>query len=316
MRAAAVGREQAERLEHLGSRVFAPLRVVPDGDDGDFRGTLRHATAGDVVVTRVRATACEVRRAPGLIGSDDQELVKVTLRGRGQVGIEQDGRRCLLGPDELVAYETVRPYVLRFTEPADLVVLGIPRTLLGPYLGQVAGRTACAVPADSGAHRLAATLLRDAADDLEGLARDNGPHLADALVSLALSAIAGPSVAPPGQELADRVLAYCLRRLSDPCLCAESVAAEHRISVRYLYKILEPRDIRLSAWIRSRRMERIRHDLSDPALGHRGASVIAADWGVLDATHLSRTLRAEYGQSAAEIRRSARVRGAGLRPRE
>ncbi|MDX3851809.1 helix-turn-helix domain-containing protein [Streptomyces sp. AK02-01A] len=314
MNAATAGREQAERLEHLGSQVFAPLSVVPDGDDRDFRGTLRHATAGDVVVTRVWATACDVMRLPTLIGSGDHELVKVTLRGRGQVGFEQDGRRCLLGPDELVAYETVRPYTLCFTEPADLVVLGIPRTLLGPHIDQVAGRTACAIPADSGAHRLAATLLRDAADDLDGLAGDNGPHLADALVSLALSALAGPSVVPPGQELADQVLTYCLRRLSDPRLSAESVAAEHRISLRYLYKILEPRGIRLSAWIRSRRMERIRHDLSDPALGHRAAAMIAADWGVLDATHLSRALRAECGQSAAEIRRTARLRGAGLRP--
>ncbi|MEU3185557.1 helix-turn-helix domain-containing protein [Streptomyces sp. NPDC006923] len=316
MKAAAAGREQAERVEHLGSQVFAPLSVVPDGEDRDFRGTLRHATAGDVVVTQVCVTPCDVRRLPTLIGSGDQELVKVTLRGHGQVGFEQDSRRCLLGPDELVVYETTRPYALRFTEPADLVVLGIPRTQFGPYIDQVAARTACAIPVGSGAHRLAVTLLREAADDLDGLAGGNGPHLADALVSLALSAIAGPSVAPPGQELADQVLAYCLRRLSDPDLSAESVAAEHRISLRYLYKILEPRGIRLSAWIRSRRMERIRHDLSDPALGHRGAAVIAAEWGVLDATHLSRALRAECGQSAAEIRRTARLRGAGLQPGE
>ncbi|MFJ9713771.1 helix-turn-helix domain-containing protein [Streptomyces sp. NPDC101234] len=74
--------------------------------------------------------------------------------------------------------------------------------------------------------------------------------------------------------------------------------------MRYLCKVLSRRDVTLVSWIRSRRPERIRRDLRGPSLADRSAATIAARWGILDAPHLSRTLRAEFGQSVAETRRS------------
>ncbi|MGP4028361.1 helix-turn-helix domain-containing protein [Actinomadura sp. 3N407] len=81
------------------------------------------------------------------------------------------------------------------------------------------------------------------------------------------------------------------------------MARAHRISVRYLHKILQPREATLSAWIRRHRLERIRRDLANPSLAAQTVSAIAARWGVLDATHVSRALKAELGQTAADIRR-------------
>lgn len=120
---------------------------------------------------------------------------------------------------------------------------------------------------------------------------------------------AGPArrTAPPApQDLADRVLTYCLARLSDPGLSVESVARAHGVSSRYLHKILQPREITLWAWVRRRRLERIREDLLDPAFASRTVSAIAARWGIADPTHLSRALKSEFGRTAAEIRRQAR----------
>jgi AraC-like DNA-binding protein len=151
-------------------------------------------------------------------------------------------------------------------------------------------------------------MLRTAAKELGALTAARSPYLADVLVSLVLTALSGETVEPPGRELTDRVMSYCLAHLSDPQLSSESVAHAHHISVRYLNRIMQPGGITVSAWIRTRRLERIRRDLADPAYAHRSAARIAADWGLLDAAHLSRSLRAEFGQSAAEIRRSRRDR--------
>jgi AraC-like DNA-binding protein len=85
----------------------------------------------------------------------------------------------------------------------------------------------------------------------------------------------------------------------------EAVARAHRISVRYLHKILQPREVTLSAWIRRQRLERIRRDLANPLLADRTVSAIAARWGVLDGTHVSRALKAEYGRTAADIRKGS-----------
>ncbi|WP_380864402.1 helix-turn-helix domain-containing protein [Streptomyces coerulescens] len=267
---------------------------------------LRSAKPGEVLVTRISGGPCTVQRTSALIGSGDQELVKVALYSRGRAGVEQDGRQCLPGPGDLVVYETTRPYELRFWDPFDIVVLGIPRTLLGPHSRPVAARTASPVPTSSGSGRLAATLLRDVASDLDACSAGGGAHLAEALVSLVLAALAEPPVAlSPADQLAERILSHCLSRLSDPGLSPESVARAHHISVRYLHKILQRRGVTPASWIRRRRLERIRRDLADPALADRSVSVVAAAWGLPDATHLSRSLRAEFGRSAAEIRKEA-----------
>ena len=52
-------------------------------------------------------------------------------------------------------------------------------------------------------------------------------------------------------------------------------------------------------------MKRIRQDLLDPRLANWTAAAIATRWGIQDPDHLSRSLRAEFGHSAAEIRASA-----------
>jgi AraC-like DNA-binding protein len=302
--------QRVERFQQLASDAFAPLRIRADetaGTNGPV-GTLCSAKPGQVLVTRIAGGPCTVLRTRSLIGSGDRELVKVALYGRGRAGVEQDGRQCLPGQGDLVVYETARPYELRFWDSFDIVVLGIPRKLLGPYATPLASRTASPVPTDGGGRRLAAALLRDVASDLDACAGSGGPHLADALVSVVLSALAEqPVSARPAEDLAERILTYCLGRLSDPRLSPESVARAHRVSVRYLHKVLQQREVTLASWIRGRRLERIRRDLADPALADRSVSVIAAGWGILDATHLSRALRAEFGQSAAEIRKSAPV---------
>ncbi|WP_279581376.1 helix-turn-helix domain-containing protein [Fodinicola feengrottensis] len=123
---------------------------------------------------------------------------------------------------------------------------------------------------------------------------------------MVISELVDVPVRRPESELADRLLAYCLTRLGDPGLTVESVAQAHRISVRYLYKLLQPRDLTLAAWIRGERLARIRHDLADPGLANRTVASIAARWGILNPAHLSRALKGEFGQTAAAIRQSSR----------
>ncbi|MFC7343842.1 helix-turn-helix domain-containing protein [Saccharopolyspora griseoalba] len=297
--------EDIEAFEASASEVFAPLRVRPLRP-GPFRSSLRAATAGDVVVTRIRCAPCQVRRPARLITSGDRELVKVTVLTSGRAEVEQDDRRCVLGPGDLVNYDTDRPYQLTFTDPYDVTVVGVPKGRLGGHADALASRTAVAVPTSRGVQRVVGGFFRTLTDLLgegtDGFAGDAGKHLTDALVSVVISELAelGPD---DGEDFGDRVLAHCLARLDDPDLTVESVARAHGVSVRYLHKLFAGRSMTLSAWIRRQRLERIRRDLADPALADRTAAAIAARWGVLDATHLSRALKSEFGLTAAEIRR-------------
>ncbi|MGW7383087.1 AraC-like ligand-binding domain-containing protein [Streptomyces sp. NPDC054794] len=150
-------RELSERFEQAASDTFAPLRIRPDKttDATGPAGMLRSARPGQVLVTRVTGGPCTVVRTQSLIRSGDQKLVKVALHGRERAGVEQDGRQFLPGPGDLLVYETTRLSEPRFWEPFDIVVLGIPRILLGPHTHPLAARTATAVPTESGGGRQA-----------------------------------------------------------------------------------------------------------------------------------------------------------------
>lgn len=297
--------EQVETFERRASAAFAPMRVRPIAP-GTFTSALRATSAGDVVISRITGTPCHVRRDPRLISSTDPALVKVALHAYGRAGVEQHGRQCLLTPGDLVNYVTDQPYDLHFWEPYETVVIGVPRKLVGAHADSLARRAAIAVSTDTGVRRAVGGFFRTLTDTLEpdGFTGSAVAHLADAVVSMVISELVDVPVRHD-DDLADRLLAYCLARLPDPALSVESVARAHGISTRHLHKIFEAREETLSSWIRRQRLTRIKRDLTDPALADRTAAAIAARWGLLSPAHLSRALKAEFGRTAAEIRSEA-----------
>lgn len=297
--------DSAEEMQAAASSVFVPLRVR-DRDGERFRATIDDASVGPVIVTRISTVPAVVSRDTRCITSTDPDLLKVSLHRGGPVTLDQDGRHCALRPGDLVAYETARPYRLTGVDRSEMVVIAIPRGMLGASADLIGRRTAVAVPCERGTRAVVAGLLSGLADDLDALPGPGGVHLADALVSLVISAFAEPPAegAEDGTEPADRILAYALANLADPGLCADTVARAHGISTRYLYKILQRRDIGFAAWVRNERLRRIRRDLADPAFTHRTVAAIAARWGMTEAGHLSRAFRAEFGQTPSEFRRT------------
>ncbi|MCU1660351.1 MAG: hypothetical protein JWR58_416 [Pseudonocardia sp.] len=304
------GPGQAEELQEMGSTAFAPLRVTPVGPR-PFRFEFNGAQASDVGLARIATTSCIVARTPGLITSADPELIKITLQTRGRSGIEQDGRQCVLTPGDLSIYTSDRPYQLAFTEPYEVIVIGVPRAHLGAHADTLQRRSAVRLPTDTGLRHVVGGFFRAMTDTLKAghtaFSGSAGRHLSDAVTSLIISELVDASTPPPHSDLTDQILAYCMTRLSDPSLNVDSVAKAHRISVRYLHKLFQARGLSLAAWIRHQRLQGIGRDLADPMLAGRTAAAISARWGVLSATHLSRALKAEFGHTAADIRRTISV---------
>ncbi|CAM5672365.1 hypothetical protein GCM10010329_42770 [Streptomyces spiroverticillatus] len=252
-----------ETLQHTVSELLVPLRVTAP-PHLPFHATVTSAGNAALHTARLRSTPHSVLRTPGLISSSDADLFKVTLHLSGTARVEQGDRQRRVRPGDLLALDTTRPYALHLPDPCDVVVLGLPRGLLGPHARALTHRSGEPIPADTGTSAL-----------------------------------------------------HTLARLRDPDLCAESVAAHHRISVLpqalnfvraggtpSLHQLFQGRDRTFTAWLRHERLTRIRRDLADPALSHRTATSIAAAWGFLDSTHLSRALRDEFGSTAAELRRT------------
>ena len=91
------------------------------------------------------------------------------------------------------------------------------------------------------------------------------------------------------------------------------IAAADHVSLRSLHQFFHDEGLTVARWIRARRLERCRRDLSDPALADRPVAAIAAAWGFSSAGDFSRAFRAAHGLPPSEYRRSARaVKGSAL----
>jgi AraC-like DNA-binding protein len=298
---------RAAELQAVASSILVPLRVTTS-TNAEFRARVDSAHVGPVAVARIRGTPHQVSREARSISSTDSELLKVTLYRSGPAYVTQDDRRYCANPGDLVVFDTGRPYELSVLDICDVVVVGLPRAMLGVNAELLSRCVATPQPCDSGTRAVIAAFLSGLADHIDDLPGMSGIHVADALASLIITAFAEatPELVEVTTDLADRIIVYALANLGDPALSVESVARRHGISVRYLHKLFRRRGLTFAAWVRRERLTRIRRDLLDPALATRTTAVIAARWGIHDPGHLSRALKKEFGLAAAEIRLTAR----------
>jgi AraC-like DNA-binding protein len=85
-------------------------------------------------------------------------------------------------------------------------------------------------------------------------------------------------------------------------LDADSIAQALNCSKRSLHKAFEAETRTLHQHIWARRLEGVRRDLEDAALGTRSITEIAFAWGFSSPEHFSRIFRARYGLSPREWR--------------
>ena len=93
--------------------------------------------------------------------------------------------------------------------------------------------------------------------------------------------------------------------LSDPELSLEQVAAADGISTRSLQKLFASANQSFSTYLRSRRLERCRLDLSSPICASLSISEICFRWGFNGSAHFSRAFKERYGVSPRAYRRAA-----------
>jgi AraC-like DNA-binding protein len=93
--------------------------------------------------------------------------------------------------------------------------------------------------------------------------------------------------------------------LPDPELTLEKVAAADGISPRSVQKLLASAGLTFTTYLRHRRLERCRLDLSSPICATLSISEICFRWGFNGSAHFSRAFKERYGVTPREHRRAA-----------
>ncbi|GAA4911632.1 helix-turn-helix domain-containing protein [Nesterenkonia rhizosphaerae] len=290
------------------AQIVAPLQIAAH-EGIPFRGHMQHADVDGVRLLHLSATAHTVTRQEGSIRETDPKLYKLSLQLSGHALLTQDGRSARLHAGDLAVYDTHRPYTLTFPEPSQTLVMVIPQSRIGLTPQQVSLVTAFTFCAGHGLARMVNPFLVELGRNIDQLCGAYAARLVHAALDLTETMLSqavqespqvrGSSTSSLSQEIREHIL----ENLHDSQMTPASIAATHFISLRYLYTLFAEDGDTVSAWIRSRRLERIRRDLTDPLLQHRPVSWIAAQWGLLDAAHFSRLFKAHYGESPGQCRR-------------
>jgi AraC-like DNA-binding protein len=263
---------------------------------------------GPLQVCSIRSTATGVERTATQARDALEPSVFLGLQASGSSIVVQDDREAVLVPGRLVIYDSTAPYTLVTEQGVNQDFFRIPHSALAIPHDLI--RQACAVSLCEGhpIAELTANYLSKLAALPTLLTAPNAEAVGHPSVELIRAVIAthlnAGALADEALQtsLPHRVLAYARAHLCDPELSAERIAAEHYISVRYLYKMLAEQDISLANWIRKNRLEACRQELSHTAAQHAPIAAVARRWGFSDMSSFSRAFRAEYDMAPREWR--------------
>ncbi|MGW7526530.1 helix-turn-helix transcriptional regulator [Streptomyces sp. NPDC054783] len=202
--------------------------------------------------------------------------------------------------------------------PLRALILHVPEAVLpmpGEVLHDVSGRPA---PTRSGPAALLASFVDGLAVHAPSAEARHTAWWGTAAVSLATAFLdsetallhggtePAPATARPVPSATDVLLhdikTYIQHHLHDPDLSLTSVAAANHISLRYLHHLFQRDGRTAGAFLRERRLEHCRADLSDPAHAGRGVCEIARRWGFRDPAVFNRTFKSAYGVTPGTYR--------------
>jgi AraC-like DNA-binding protein len=338
-----MGQTTLIRLDHLPARerfdfwweaVAQSVVSVDAASDhaADFWAEMFAIDLGLVQLSRVRSASFEARRTTRRIRHSDPGLYQLSLTYHGRSGLDQQARQSLLRPRDFVLFDTSRPFHAwsvagqtpgrpQQSASADGLIVQFPHEALALPASTVERLLSVRIPAGSGVSGLLANLLEQVIGRPERLAPTTAIRVSSAILDLVTAMLAervGPDTdADPdscGAAPVLRVQAFIEERLGDSDLTPSAVAAAHHMSLRHLQRLFERQGLSVAGWIRRRRLERARRDLSDPRCDALAVRVIGARWGFPNDAHFNRAFHAAYGMSPGVYRLRMRELGDADRP--
>ena len=200
---------------------------------------------------------------------------------------------------------------LRLATAFRLIFISAPRVALGHRLVAPLSLRVGRLSGSSGLGHVFSGLLRATADALDQLTSEQLRPVELALTEFLVANLAaeGSPAAQGGAEAAraahlHRVCQTIETLLSDPDLTLERVAVADGVAPRSLQKLFAAAGQSFSTYLRTRRLERCRLDLTSPMFASLSISEICFRWGFNGSAHFSRAFKDQYGVSPRDYRRA------------
>jgi AraC-like DNA-binding protein len=304
-------------LREVMARTWLPMECRPERGT-DYCAEFRASGLGPMQVVVMDVPPATVRRTPALIAQADPDMLKMVLVRGGCCVVSQDGRQARLLPGEFALYDTRRPYEVVCgpgrDQPVQMMTFMFPPTLLPLSRNRLRQLAAVPFPAGAGLGDVTSQFLLQLARNVDHYSPAEAARLSAAALEVLGTRLAHELDAhdwdtPEARRhaLLTTVQAFIQNNLGDPALSPGMIASAHHMSLRSLHQLFHDEGLTVAGWVRQRRLEGCRHDLSDPALAARPVAAIAARWGFPNPGDFSRAFRSRHGLPPAEYRTLARI---------
>ncbi|PWI14486.1 AraC family transcriptional regulator [Streptomyces sp. Act143] len=239
----------------------------------------------------------------------DGQFFRLGLAEKDSVATTQDGGRTVMRPGDLIFCDPGRQRSPRLPDAGGMTVFRLPRSYLQLSEADWDRLTGTKVAGDAGLGGLVSNFL----SALSAGADAHTPQVihqltrnaVDLLVVLVMELLQGsqgnvPALPQARDEMLSQVRAHIEQHLPDPGMTPQSIARANHISVRYLHKLFQGDGTTVGQWVRQRRLECCRRDLSRAPHRRITVAAVAHRWGFTSAAHFSRVFRAAYGMSPTD----------------
>jgi len=276
--------------------------------EGQFDATISATPMSALQLCRIQASPHSATRSSAGISRAESESIVFNFVLSGSLVAEQDGRVARLKVGDGALCDADRPYRLHSAEAYELASIRIPRQSVTSRVCHL-NRLSAYNFSERGelAPMVFAYLSRmvDRAPNLSGSAgirvSQNFAELLIAMVAEFTESASLPLTEYRGLALM-RVKETVERNLGSIDLTPATLAAELKLSPRYINQLLEAEGTSLSRYIWGRRLERAAEQLKDPGLRGRSVSQIAMDNGFNDLSHFSKSFRGRFDLSPRDYR--------------
>lgn len=285
-----------------------PLPPAKLAEGRDFRVSIDHCKVQDAVVENLYTDSAVGGTGGAFNHLNEHVVMKVVRRGQWHFSDLHNRHRVAVPAHQFVIRHNDPSWQFEVEPRTTATVVTLPASELRPLIGDrpVVG------PSDSPEVRLLMAHVGMIQQTLTDLTPAGVRAARNCLVEVVKAVLTRgiddtePQLAPALSQMAKDVVNS---RLTDPDLSPQALARALHVSVRTLHRAFATTEESVTAYIRRRRLEQARLELTGPAT-RPSISELAARWRFADSSHFVRSFKRQYGQTPTEYARlQGRVTG-------
>lgn len=273
----------------------------------EYRGFIREACFGDVVLTDILLSEQSIRRNRQHISRLDKDCYYLQLIHHGHLNVLQRGESHFSNAARGAIFYATEQYELQCIGQARAFYLEVPRAAFARRFPNGEVPVSATLNTTQGLGRIATEFCAMLATEAPRLGDTTRVQLGEQLVDLLAAALMAPDGDLPmldgsiQQARLRSVQQWIEDHVGEHDLSLERIAGANGMSLRYLHQIFQQCDMSVSEWIWSRRLQ-LCYDRIAKGEGHSITS-IAFNHGFNSSAHFSTAFRRKYGCSPREIAR-------------